>query len=95
MPLFPVIAGEHPKHLAILKEALQEKMSDGQKYVVKFYANISDYSDDQFIIRAEYGMIGKLMYKLEKEFDNFRVEPPSNFTGIGMKWAEVSEDTSS
>lgn len=94
MPVFQVVKSKFlAEQVANLKQALQEKLSDGQKYVIRFYANISDYSNEQFIIDAEFRLIGRMMYNLEKEYDNFRVVPPSNITGIGMKWAEVSEDT--
>lgn len=94
MPLFQVVIGEHTRNqLADLETAIKNKLSDvGRQYVVKFHQNNPRPDEsDSFVIRGEYGAISRLMVKLAKEHTNFRVEYPANITGIGMKWAEVSE----
>lgn len=91
MPLFHVVLGEHPKQLKNLEDAIQDKLSDGAQYIVKFYLNNPKPDEsDAFIIRGEYGSIIRLMVKLTNEYSNFKIEYPAK--PIGPRWAEVSLD---
>ncbi len=96
MPIYNVFISEHlPQQWQTLESALRTLLTENHStnYVIRFFRdNPQPNNNDSFIINAEYGLVAKGLNDVANQFENFRYIFPEPITGIGLRWAEVSQD---